>query len=121
MSIVVKNLPELPEIRIFRIIGGPNKDLLFDACKYANARNARFTVRFTVAAGVTDAEDGAYVPISVKNFVITGIEHEDGSGEKFNIKGFCEADFNDGTTGFKGYGFKAFYDTKKRLGTISFR
>lgn len=110
----------------YDIVNGPNKDTLFDACKYAYAKNSDITVDFAVAAGYTapvSSHQAAYIPMSVIDIRICGIEHEDGSGESFNLKGYCSANLSSsGERGavYKSYGFVAYYNTKKRKGWISF-
>ena len=113
----------------FDIVKGPNKDILFDACKYAYNKLADITVKFTVAAGYTTKPDDprcAYIPMTVTDVMICGIEHEDGSGESFNLHGYCNANLDSsGSTGggnmiYKPYRFVAYYNTKKRKGSITF-
>ena len=110
------------EKRDYEIVGGPNRDVLFDACKYAYDKYVRFSVSFTVAIGYTMPKSdprAAYVPMEVSDFKICGIEHEAGSGESFNLKGYCRAKL-DLTSESRTYNFKAWYNTKTREGTISF-
>ena len=112
--------------RSFDIVAGPNRDMLFDACKYAYSKSVRIPVDFTVAIGYTMPKHHpgcAYVPMFVSDIKIIGIEHEDGSGESFNLRGYCKADA-DSTVGSaatcKLYNFKAYYNTKSRSGHIKF-
>ena len=103
------------EERTYDIVGGPNKDALFDACKYAYAKDATVTVAFDVAFGYTMPKGHpscAYMKMNVTDFVIAGIEHEDGSGDSFNIHGYCKCDAGDR--------FRAYYNAKLREGSISF-
>ena len=84
--------------RQFEIIDGPNKDTLFDACKYAYIKNgSTIATEFTVALGYTMPKNhpaAACVPMSITDITIVGIEHEDGSGKSLNLKGYCKADLN---------------------------
>ena len=114
--------------RVYDIVAGPGKDLLFDACKYAYSKNARIPVEFTVAIAYTmpPSDSGcAYILMALTGIRICGVEYEDGSGESFNLHGFCRADL-DSLSGskddavFKPYRFEAYYNTKRREGTISF-
>lgn len=112
--------------RTFDIVAGPNRDMLFDACKYAYDKTVRIPIDFTVAIGYTIPKHHpgcAYVPMFVSDIKIASIEHEDGSGESFNLKGYCKAD-PDSTVGSaatcKSYNFKAYYNTKSRSGCITF-
>lgn len=107
----------------FEIIGGPNKDLLFDACKYAYDKLSNIAIDFTVISGYTTSPDDpacAYVVMNVSDFKIAGIEHENGSGESFNIHGYCK--LNQDTQGILACScrFKAYYNARSRKGTISF-
>lgn len=112
--------------RYYDIVAGPNKDALFDACKYAYSKTAKLTVDFAVAIGYTMPENDpscAYIAMAITNIRICGIEHEDGSGESFNLHGYCKADLNslggDNVT-YKSYRFKAYYNAKNREGYITF-
>lgn len=113
------------EQKVYRIVLGPSKDLLFDACKYAYSDNCDIRVDFNVAAGYTYPQDrlcSGYIPLPVDDVRITGLEYEDGSGNKFNLHGYCRADLNafDNSSSkvFHLYRFRAFYDTRRRTGEI---
>lgn len=112
------------EDRSFDIVGGPNKDMLFDACKYAYNKSTKVNVDFSVAAGYSMPVDDpgcACVLLSLSDIMITGIEHEDGSGDKFNLVGYCNAYLEPfGKPNFKWYDFKAYYNAKNRKGWITF-
>jgi len=41
------------ERKLFEIIAGPCKDMMFDACKYAYSKTARIPIDFTVIVGDT--------------------------------------------------------------------
>ena len=106
--------------REYDIVGGPNRDVLFDACKYAYNKNVKFSVEFTVAIGYTMPKDdprSAYVPMEIGDFKVCGIEHEDGSGESFNVHGYCRAKVNLSAES-RTYNFEAYYNTKNREGRI---
>lgn len=110
----------------YDILNGPSKDTLFDACKYACSENAEIRVDFTVAFGYTmpKGDPGrAYIQMAIKDVMIMGIENEDGSGESFNLHGYCFADLHP----LKGcnpiyhhYRFKCHYSSKNRKGVIAF-
>lgn len=115
-----------PKEKYYDIMAGPNKDMLFDVCKYACSKTAKLTVDFAVAVGYTmpKGDPGcAYIPMAISDVKIYMIEHEDGSGESFNLRGFCKADLNslwsDNVT-YKPYRFKAYYNSKNRKGCITF-
>lgn len=112
--------------RTFDIVGGPNRDRLFDACKYAYDEAAQSPINFSVAVGYTAPKHHpgcAYIPMFVSDIKIAGIEHEDGSGESFNLHGYCKADPDstiDNAMTCKTYSFEAYYNTKSRNGWITF-
>ena len=112
--------------KLYDILDGPNKDSLFDACKYAYNSNVGIAVHFTVAVGYTlpkDNPNSAYIPMSISDIRIIGITHEDGSGESFLLYGYCNADLNSFAKNFnntKPYSFEAYFDARSRKGWISF-
>lgn len=114
------------KVYTYEILAGPNKDALFDACKYAYSKTARLTVNFSVAIGWTMPKGdpgAAYIPMSITDVVITSITHEDGSGESFNLRGYCRADLKNlgrFDANYKPYRFKAYYNSKHRQGCITF-
>ena len=101
----------------YSIIAGPNKDTIFDICKYSFDSRTKIFAEFTIAIGY------AGVISIVTDIRITSIQHEDGSGDKFNLTGYC-------TTGlptspakdvaYKPYKFTAFYNSRSREGHITF-
>ena len=109
----------------YSIVGGPSKDLLFDACKYAHSENVGVQLDFHVALGFTAPPSDprcAYIKMALKDVVVTGISHEDGSGESFIIEGHCDADlhsFGIAEYVYEHYRFKAYYNTHRRKGTFT--
>ena len=102
--------------KYYDIVNGPNKDSLFDSCKYICIKGASIPINFNVALGYSMPKNNpecAYFPMNLSDFKIMGIENEDGSGESFNIHGYVK---KDGTP----FHFKAYYSTKHRNGTITF-
>lgn len=111
--------------KYYDIVGGPNRDILFDACKYAYDDNVKLPVGFKIVIGYTTSPDNpgyTYMMMAATDFLISGIEQEDGSGEKFNLTGYCKADldYSGGALNYKPYRFMAHYDSKKRKGFITF-
>lgn len=97
-----------------KIVAGPNKDMLFDACKYAYSKSAKIKIEFALM----DEHDA---PIVMSDTMITGIEHEDGSGDSFNIFGYCKLNSEPLSAFiFAYYRFTAYYNVRTRKGTISF-
>ena len=109
MSITIKE-------RSFNIVAGPSKDVLFDCCKYLSRFNNPIKITFTVIAGYTAPNNNpgrAAVYKEVRNVSVRSIQHEDGSGESFNLEGYAE---------YEGarYKYKAYYSTKRRQGMMTF-
>ena len=110
----------------YQIESGPNRENLFDAFKYAYDENAHIPLNFQIALSYTqprNRQNCAYVPAKVKDFRITSIQHEDGSGESFNLTGHCKANLRitlpeDGEIHYLSYRFRAYYNTRKREGSI---
>ena len=109
----------------YDIVAGPSKDALFDACKYACSKTAKLTVDFSVAIGYTMPKNDprrGHIAMAITDIKIYGIEHEDGSGESFNLHGYCKADLNSlggNNVTYKSYRFKAYYNSKSRNGRIT--
>ncbi|MBQ3433227.1 hypothetical protein IJG22_02955 [Candidatus Saccharibacteria bacterium] len=100
----------------YDIVNGPNKDILFDACKYACVKDAKVPIKFDMVLGYSLPEDDpkcCCFMVNVTDFKIMGIENEDGSGESFNIRGYAKKEGNQ--LRFRGY-----YNTKHRQGFITF-
>ena len=74
----------------YKILNGPNKDRLIDAFKYPYDEPfgclspLKFEVEFDVGTAKTQ----------VCQFRVVSIEHEDGSGHSFNLKGNCYSSLN---------------------------
>lgn len=102
--------------RNYEIANGPSTDRLFDALKYAYDKGANVSIDFDVVEGLTsrNKEVAAYLKMDAKNWHISSITHEDGSGHSFNIQGFVEENS-------EHYRFAAYYNAKSRTGSISFK
>ncbi len=105
----------------FDIINGPGRDVLFDAFKYAYDKNSVISTSFTVALSGIKTRSGECFQIKTKDYKITSIEHEDGSGQSFNIRGYCSADIRLGAKEqiYEWYKFTAYYNARTRMGYIS--
>ena len=111
----------------FSIINGPSKSVLFDSCLYAYSKDVKVHVNFAISQGCSNHGDDAtklHLLLPVTNIKITGIEHEDGSGESFILKGYCYVDKDhllrgDHTYRYKYSRFSAYYDAKSRKGTFT--
>lgn len=109
----------------YTIIGGPSKAELFDACKYAYHPRNEIVLDFEIVAGYTapptDPKAG-YIPLKIKDIVVNGISHEDGSGDSFNLSGYCQVDFRLYATApkWEPRKFEAYYNAKRREGYFSF-
>ena len=99
----------------YSIVNGPSRDRLFDSFRY-NYDSEKITVCFSVEVGYTTPPDDPRGASIWKEVIATvsGLEYEDGSGEKFNVSGHCVGIVEHGST------FKAFYDSKRRKGHLTF-
>ena len=110
--------------RSYDVVDGPSADRLFDACKYAYDDN-RIFVNFAVAICYTmppDHPSSAYIPASIRNVRIVSIEHENGTGHSFNIRGYCDADLRSIAKKhtYTRYHISLYYDSRTRKGRITF-
>ena len=106
--------------KLFKISSGPNRDTIFDACKYAYDKNVVIPLEF----GVT----GEYYPlpnestsltlIVMQNVHVRSVEHEDGSGHSFMLRGWCEVITPKAS--WRTRHFRAYYNAKNRTGHIEF-
>lgn len=111
--------------KIFDIVDGPNRELLVDSFKYAYDENVRIPLRFSIVLSERNESNDShvYVPAKTKAWRITSLQHEDGSGQSFNIEGYCKAYLlpvypSVGEVAYLSYRFKAYYSTKNRRGQI---
>lgn len=102
----------------FDIVNGPSRETLIDAFKYAFDKTTKVKLKFSVALGYTP-DHSLYFPMNIGEIKILGIEHEDGSGESFNIKGTCVANTAEHEPA-KPRKFEACYSAKTRKGSIWF-
>ena len=107
----------------YDIVSGPSRDMLFDAFKYAYDKTAIVQVQFDIAIGYSNTNSGmGYYKMKSKDFKIVSIEHEDGSGYSFNLRGYCSADTRfraRDAVEYATYKFKAYYNAKTRKGYIT--
>lgn len=109
----------------YDILNGPSADRLFDACRYAYDDGVKIPIDFGIAIGYSMPRDDpgcALVGAHSCGLRIAGIEHEDGSGHSFNIKGYCTG-FKKGpysTPLYVNYRVQIYYSTKTRKGKITF-
>ena len=111
----------------YEIFSGPSKSALFDACMYAYSKDAKIAVNFGISQGYSNHGDDAiklHLMMQITDTVITGIQHEDGSGESFNLEGYCKVDIdyhirNDGVCRYQYRRFTAYYNSKSRKGTFT--
>ena len=101
----------------FDVVNGPSRETLIDAFKYTFSKT-KVTLKFAVALGYT-SDHSLYFPMNIGEIKILGIEHEDGSGESFNLKGTCVANAAEHDP-VSPRNFKASYNTRTRKGTIMF-
>ena len=111
MSIEIKTVT-------FGIFDGPSRDLIFDSMKYNY--ETRIPLDFKIVKGYTAPKDdpvAAIVPLKTRDVEIHTIQHEDGTGFKFNLEGDIDIKVDD--SGYVPRRFKAFYNAKTRKGTIT--
>lgn len=109
----------------YDIMNGPSADRLFDACRYAYDDATKIPIDFGIAIGYSMPKDDpgcAIVGAHSCDLRIVGIEHEDGSGHSFNIRGYC-AGFKKGPYSdplYVNHKVMIYYNTKTRNGKITF-
>ena len=103
---------------------GPSKDRLFDAMKFTYDQDVDIPIQFYVVVGYSAPVDhpGCMVFYAgIKNLRITSLEYEDGSGDSFNIRGFCDTNADTRTNStYEHCKFKAYYNTVTRKGSMEF-
>ncbi|MBR3164445.1 hypothetical protein IKF15_04075 [Candidatus Saccharibacteria bacterium] len=82
------------------IVEGPSRDRIYDACKYAFDLGTEMRATFK-----SDRNENLVI-------TIVGIEHEDGSGNSFNIKGHLRRPRH-------SYPCRLYYNAKRRSGSIN--
>ena len=103
----------------YPIHSGPSRDLLIDAFKHAYADNVEVVLDFGIAAAYTSEPnkgDAAFTKLPAKAFRIERLSHEDGSGQSFNISGYCLAGYTN--EALRPYGFEAYFHCRHREGWI---
>lgn len=110
MSFEVKNVK-------FEIVNGPSRDMIFDSMKYSY--ETRIPLEFEIVKGYSGPKDdptSAAMLLNTRDIEVHTIQHEDGTGFKFNLKGYLDVKDDRGYLPRK---FKAFYNAKTRKGTIT--
>ena len=108
----------------YKIEDGPNRCTLFDSCKYSYDAYDKVQPRFLIALGYTDLPHRPTAGVNamcLKDVHICSIEHEDGSGYSFNLKGYCLADTRivlRKEANYTPYKFEAYYNARTRKGTF---
>ena len=111
----------------FDIVYGPNKDALFDACKYAHNKETKIGIYFTIAeAGIVSLLKKdlgcTYKATTVSDIKIYMIGYED-DWDCFNMYGYCKVNLDyieNPNADCKSYHFEASYNARLRKGQISF-
>jgi len=88
-----------------RILVGPCSHTLFDACKYAYDQNIR--PDRIAWFGIKDDDPKETDPFKLWVRIIS-IEHEDGSGKSFNLKGYVSTSCE--KLAYRGKRFEAYYN-----------
>lgn len=114
----------------FDIINGPSKSVLFDSCQYATYAydlSPKIDVNFAFSQEYSNhSNDATELCLSpfITYITITGIRHEDGFGESFNLEGYCQTDIDyllrkEDVHRFRCHRFSAYYNTKNRTGKFT--
>ena len=113
--------------RTYKIAGGPNRDRLFDAIKYAYDVDTKVPINFQVVYGTTmpTTHPGcANIYLQMRNICVVSIQHECGSGYSFNIEGYLKTRLDNPheilESEMRDYRFKAYYNADTREGVMSF-
>ena len=113
--------------RTYKIVGGPNRDRLFDAIKYAYDADVKVPIDFQVVYGTTmpTTHPGcANIYLQLRGVRIRQISHESGSGYSFNIEGYLKTRLDNPCEIIESemheYRFVAYYNADKREGTMLF-
>lgn len=99
----------------FDITDGPSRDRLIDAFKYAYDVATQLDIEFTIVRDHSRLQDNpgyVAVPMKAKEVVVNTIQHENGTSNDFNIKGWCRVEDT-------GVEFRAYYNARTRTGTIT--
>ena len=111
----------LPVSFNYDLADGPSRDTLLDAFKYAYSEEVEIPIKFTIVLG-HDPEGRIIIPARTKKWRITKLQHEDGSGQSFNIEGYCKANLritrSERITVYLTYRFKAYFNCRTRKGRI---
>ena len=99
----------------FKIINGPSRSDLFVAMEYAY--EAKFPIRFYLEGDSMPQADSVAFMLDAENIIIHTLQHEDGSGHKFNLEGYMDARVK--SNYYAPYKFRAFYNAKARKGHIT--
>ena len=106
--------------RQYKIIGGPSIDRVWDAAKYCRSKKDKINIEFHIAAADTsdnpDAEDVVLLPAD--DFIIEGVQKENGSYYCAMINGRCEANLETTDPDAEKYPcrFVAYYNAYNRDG-----
>jgi hypothetical protein len=110
----------------YEVVNGPALDTLLDSFKYAYSKVDVINLHFSIPIGITFGRDGKSVDVlmPMRNVRITSIGYEDGSGERFLIKGFLEADpqgLSHQNPIYSHYSFDGYYDAHRRKGWLKLK
>lgn len=87
------------------ITDGPAAHIIWAAAQFAYNKEIEIKVDFTLNVGLPQREGVMWQHISPQ---ITGVQHEDGSGQSLLIRGFLDGEY-----------FEGWYDARKRSGFIN--
>ena len=108
----------------FKIVDGPNRETIIDAFKYAYDDDSKVVANFAISLWpkVPNPDQKVRILAKTKDWRVTSIQHEDGSGYSCNLGGYVKACLRLSTpergVKYLAYRFKAYYNAKNREGTI---
>lgn len=98
----------------FNIEGGPSADRLIDSFKYTYSQDVKVPVTFTVTR-IKNENEHTYDIAEITDVRIVTIAHESGSGQSFNLTGYCKLP---SSTSLR-MKFMAYYNAKTRKGILT--
>lgn len=108
------------EMITLEITDGPSRDTIFDSMKYSYETRIPLEFKIIKEEPIPNHNNiFTSTPLATRDIEVHTIQHEDGTGFKFNLEGYLDVKVSEG--GYLPRKFKAFYDTKARKGTITFK
>lgn len=106
--------------RKYSIVGGPNRDNLFDNMKFC-CNEIVIPIKFDIVKGYSPSKDGSTALsflLDVRHIKIHSLTHTDGTGYRFRIEGDIDVRYDAGED-YITQRFSANYQAKARTGDIT--